>query len=145
MTNLTLKQMQKLGVNNYMSDKEIEKQLAKALNEQQNSLEQGVVEQVKKVQTLDEILKLGGVCKVKVNNKQFSISVITGEQFDEMNRASSLIEEGYEYDKPTTYRYHIKNAHDNYVTVKAKSYTEAQSVIDQIYGKGVYKISASSL
>jgi hypothetical protein len=46
---------------------------------------------------------------------------------------------------PVKYRYHVKTALGNYLFIKAKSYDEAQQVIDSIYSKGLYKVSCSVL
>ena len=40
---------------------------------------------------------------------------------------------------------HIRNSHDNYVTLQSKTYEEAQKVVDSIYGNGVFLVSASNL
>ena len=61
------------------------------------------------------------------------------------NSAVNLIEEGIEYDIVKPYKFHCLTAHDTYLTVKAKDYTEAQILIDNILGKGLYKASASKL
>ena len=142
MKDLSLKQLQDLGVNNFMSDKEIEKTLSKALEEQQASLN---AEKVTKEQTLDKILRDGGDYLLKFEGKKYRIRVLTKQDMNLLDNASSFVEQGIEYDIPKPLRYHVKTAMDNYCTLSAKTYDEAQKVIDFIFGKSVYKVSASKL
>ena len=139
-SNLTLKQMQDLGINKFMNDKEVQTQLGKALLAHEESKQ----EQPSKPNTLEGVLTNGGVIKYKHNNKVYSISVLTASDYGMYERQQMEIEDGVEYSLPPMYKFHIKNALDNRVTVRAKTYTEAQSVVDSIYGKSVYKVSASS-
>ena len=70
MKELSLKQLQDLGVNNFMSDKEIEKTLTKALEEQNTSLH---AEKVTKEQTLEDVLRDGGDYLLKFLVKKMPI------------------------------------------------------------------------
>jgi hypothetical protein len=141
-SDLSLKQLQDFGINNFMSDKEIEKTLTKALEEQQTSLN---AERVTKEQTLEDVLREGGDYLLKFEGKKYRIRVLTKHDMNLLDNASNFVEQGIEYDIPKPLRYHVKTAMDNYCTLSAKSYDEAQQVIDSIYSKGLYKVSCSVL
>ena len=145
MKDLSLKQLQDLGVNNFMSDKEIEKTLTKALDSQQQLLDSPQQDTKPKETTLDGVLKDGGLFTYYYNSKKYKLNVLTKSDMNILDNSSNFVEDGIEYDIVKPYRYHCKNSHDNYVTVKASSYDEAQSIIDDIYSKGLYKVSASAL
>ena len=145
MKELSLKQLQDLGVNNFMSDKEIEKTLSKALEEQQQSLDSQQQNTKPKEITLDSVLKDGGLFTYKLGKKSYKLNVLTKIDMRIIDNIENNAEVGIEYDITKPYRYHIRNSHDHYVTVKAKSYEEAQQVIDSIYSKGLYKVSCSVL
>ena len=145
MKDLTLAQMQSLGINKWMSDKEIEKTLSKALEEQQQSLDSQQQNTKPKEITLAEVLKDGGLFTYSLSGKKYKLNVLTKGDIDILDNSGNYVEDGIEYDIARPYRYSIRNSHDNYVTVKAVSYDEAQSIIDDIYSKGLYKVSASKL
>ena len=142
MKDLSLKQLQELGVHNFMSDKEIEKALSKALEEQQVALN---TDQVVKEKSLEEVLRDGGDYLLKFEGKKYRIRVLTKHDMNLLDNASNFVEQGVEYDIPKPLRYHVKTAMDNYCTLSAKSYDEAQKVIDYIFDKNVYKVSCSVL
>ena len=145
MKELSLKQLQDLGVNNFMSDKEIEKTLTKALEEQQQSLDSPQQDNKLKGTTLDDVLKDGGLFTYSFKGKKYKLNVLTKADMNILDNSINYVEDGVEYDIVKPYRYHCKNSHDNYVTVKAASYDEAQSIIDNIYSKGLYRVSAIAL
>ena len=145
MKELSLKQLQDLGVNNFMSDKEIERTLTRALESQQQSLDSPQEYNKPKETTLDDVLKDGGLFTYSFNGKKYKINVLTKADMNILDNSSNYVEDGVEYDIVKPYRYSIRNSHDNYVTVKASSYDEAQSIIDDIYSKCLYKVSASAL
>lgn len=142
MKDLTLAQMQSLGINKWMSDKEIEKTLSKALEQQQVALN---TEQVAKEKTLDEVLRDGGDYLLKFEGKKYRIRVLTKQDMNLLDNASNFVEQGIEYDIPKPLRYHVKTAMDNYCTLSAKTYDEAQKVIDFIFNKNVYVVSGVKL
>lgn len=142
MKDLSLKQLQELGVHNFMSDKEIEKVLSKALEEQQVALN---TEQAVKEKSLEDVLRDGGDYLLNFDGKKYRIRVLTKQDMNLLDNASNFVEQGIEYDIPKPLRYHVKTAMDNYCTLSAKSYDEAQKVIDFIFGKSVYKVSAIPL
>lgn len=145
MKDLSLKQLQDLGVNNFMSNKEIEKTLTKALESQQKFLDSPQHDNKPKELTLDDVLKYGGLFTYKLGKKSYKLNVLTKIDMCIIDNIENDVEAGVEYDITKAYRYHIRNSHDHYVTVKAKSYEEAQQVIDSIYSKGLYKVSCSVL
>ena len=142
MKDLSLKQLQELGVHNFMSDKEIEKALFKALEEQQVALN---TEQVVKEKTFEEVLRDGGDYLLKFEGKKYRIRVLTKQDMNLLDNASNFVEQGIEHDIPKPLRYHVKTAMDNYCTLSAKSYDEAQKVIDFIFKKNIYTVSCSVL
>ena len=150
--NLTLQQMEKLGLSKWMNEKEREKAVEKALEEQLASLDAQGVEQTKPHTptsltslTLEEVLVSGGLLTYTLNGKKYKLNVLTKSDLAILDNIENNAEAGIEYDITKPYRYHIRNSHDHYVTVKAKSYEEAQQVIDSIYSKGLYKVSCSVL
>lgn len=151
MKDLTLKELNDLGVGNFMNDKEIEKTIAKSLSQQHNLLNtpiEDLPKQSKQV-ILEDVLRDGGLFTYTLNKKKYKINVLTKDDMNILDNSSNYLEDGVgdgvEYDIVKPYRYHCKNSHDNYVTVKAGSYDEAKKVIDSIYGVGLYSVSASNL
>lgn len=142
MKDLSLKQLQELGVHNFMSDKEIDKALSKALEQQKVALN---VEKAVKEKSLEDVLRDGGDYLLNFEGKKYRIRVLTKEDMNLLDNASNFVEQGIEYDIPKPLRYHVKTAMDNYCTLSAKSYDEAQKVIDFIFNKNVYKVSCSVL
>lgn len=144
MKDLSLKQLEGFGVNNFMSDKEIEKTILRALREQQEALNPQTVETPKE-DTLEDVLRDGGLFTYVLNNKKYKLNVLTKDDMNILDNSSNYVEDGVEYNIVKPYRYHCKNSHDNYVTLQSKTYEEAQKVVDSIYSKGLYKVSCSVL
>ena len=142
MNNLTLQQMESLDIGKWMSEVEKERAIAKALKLQAQSLE---TNEVVKNKTLEETLRDGGLFTYTLGKKKYELNVLTKSDLAILDNIENNTESGIEYDITKPYRYHIRNSHDHYVTVKAKSYEEAQQVIDSIYSKGLYKVSCSIL
>lgn len=142
MSNLTLQQMESLDIGKWMSDVEKEKAIAKALEQQTKCLE---TNKVVKKKTLEETLRDGGLFTYTLGKKKYKLNVLTKADLAVLDNIENDLEAGIEYDIPKAYRYHIRNGHDNYLTIRAKSYEEAQQVVDSIYGIGLYSISASNL
>ena len=145
MKDLSLKQLQDLGVNNFMSDKEIEKAISKALEEQQQFLDTPVKDVKQSERTLDDVLVNGGDYTLKFNGKKVKIRVHTPSDLQIRDNAGSYAEQGIEYDIKAPYRFHCYNSHNNLVSISCKNYVEAEEVIAEIYEKGIYKISSSKL
>ena len=142
MNNLTLLKMESLDIGKWMSEVEKEKAIAKALKLQAQSLE---TNEVVKNKTLEETLRDGGLFTYTLGKKKYELNVLTKSDLAILDNIENNTESGIEYDITKPYHYHIRNSHDHYVTVKAKSYEEAQQVIDSIYSKGLYKVSCSVL
>lgn len=143
MNNLTLQQMESLDIGKWMSEIEKEKAIAKALKLQAQSLE--ITNEAVKNKTLEETLRDGGLFTYTLGKKKYKLNVLTKADLAVLDNIENDIEAGIEYDIPKAFRYHIRNGHDNFLTIRAKSYEEAQQVVDSIYGIGLYSISASNL
>ena len=70
-----------------------------------------------------DILTGGGISYYKLNDKWYRVSVCDG-------------------DNDVVLKFRFKDAMGRLVSVSAKSSKEAQSVVDDIYGKGKYIVSA---
>ena len=146
MHNLTLQQMEKLGISKWMNEKERNKAIEKALEEQKELIANDSHKDVfDALRTTDEILVQGGLFNWKFGDRTVRCSVLTPQDMQLLDNIENHVEQGVEYDIVKAYRFHIKNSHGNFVTIKSKTYEEAQQVIDSIYSKGLYKVSASSL
>ena len=147
MNDLTLQQMEKLGISKWMNEKERNKAIEKALEEQKELIANDSHKDVfDDLRTTDEILVQGGLFNLKLGDRIVRCSVLTPQDMQLLDNISNDVEQGVEYkDLPIKYRYHVKTALGNYLFIKAKSYEEAQQVIDSIYSKGLYKVSCSVL
>lgn len=147
MNNLTLQQMEKLGLSKWMNEKELTKAIEKALEEQKELIANDSHKEVfDALRTTDEILVKGGLFTWKLGDRTVRCSVLTPQDMQLLDNISNDVEQGIEYKElPVKYRYHVKTALGNYLFIKAKSYDEAQQVIDSIYSKGLYKVSCSVL
>ena len=86
------------------------------------------------------VLSEGGSTHFKLNGKWYAISVLSQKEL------SLFEDEDAEYqDLPKKHKFHIRNAFGDYVFVKASIYMDAQAVIDSLFGKGMYKVSASNV
>lgn len=143
MSNLTLKQMQEVGIDKWMSDQEIVKQLSQALEEQQSLL--NTSPKKKGDLTLDEVLRDGGATVYSHNDNKYRISVLTPDQVQVYDNLNSYTEQGYEVSLPPLYKFHIRTSLGNLFTVKCATYQIAQDIVDEVFGKSRYKVSASKL
>ena len=143
MNNLTLQQMEKLGISKWMNDQEIEKQLSQALGEQQSLL--NTAPKKKGDLTLDEVLRDGGATVYSHNDNKYHISVLTPDQVQVYDNLNSYMEQGYEVSLPPLYKFHIRTSLGNLFTVKCATYQIAQEIVDEAFGKSRYKVSASKL
>ena len=147
MNNLSLKQLEGFGVNNFMSDKEVQKAIDKALEEQKELIANDSHKDVfDALRTTDEILVKGGLFTWKLGDRNVRCSVLTPQDMQLLDNISNDVEQGVEYkDLPVKYRYHVKTALGNYLFIKAKSYDEAKKVVDSILGIGLYSQSAGNI
>ena len=132
--------MQDLGMNQYFSDKEVEKHITKALQEQEK-----LVEDTPKIITLDDVLTYGGVYRYKHSGKNIKLSVLTQDELSLLENIDNLNEQGIEYDLPTKYKFHCMLANGNRLFVRAKDYIEAQAIVDELLGSKLYKVSCSKI
>ena len=143
---LTLKQMQDMGMSAFFSDKEIDKQIQQALEKQKLSLKFYELKesQTKKEQySIDYILTHGGKVKHTLNGVKYSISVLTPQDLELLDNKDFYKEDGIEYELPTKYKFSCRIANGNTLTVKAKDYTTAQNVVNDIVGGALYRVSCS--
>jgi len=143
---LTLKQMQDMGMSAFFSDKEVEKQIQQALDKQKLALDflslktkQSKIEQ----HSLDYILTNGGKTKHTFEGVKYSISVLTYQDLNLIDNSSIYKDDGIEYELPTKYKFSCRIANGNMLTVKAKDYTTAQNVVNDIVGGALYRVSCS--
>lgn len=109
-------------------DKEISDKIEAMLNEQNRLLNEGCVNNTTKVKKEwnENVLMDGGVSYYKLNDKWYRVSVCDG-------------------DNDVVLKFKFKDAMGRLVSVSTKSIKEAQSVIDDIFGKGKYTVSACCL
>ena len=113
-------------------EKEITARIQAMLDEQKRLLGEGLdiskdgdIVKVKK-EWNDDVLTEGGISYYKLNNKWYKISVCDG-------------------DNDVILKFKIKTALDKTLSVSAKTLKEAQSVVDDLFGKGKYIVSACCL
>ena len=111
---------------------EISVKIQAMIDEQKRLLDEGLdinddgdVIKVKK-EWDETILDVGGVSYYKLNNKWYRVSVCNN-------------------DNDIVLKFKIKSALGKTLSVSARTYQEAQSVIDDIFGKGKYIVSACCL
>ena len=109
-------------------EKEIVDKIQAMINEQHRLLNEECVNNTIKVKKEwnDGILTEGGVSYYRLNNKWYKVSVCDG-------------------DNDVVLKFKIKTALDKTLSVSAKTLKEAQSVVDDIFGKGKYIVSACCL
>ena len=137
---LSLKQIESTGLINWLNDQEIEKAINDALQEQQGLLNAPK----KKLDTLDYILANGGKTKIEYNGEKYSVSCLTPEQLQQKDNLSNYVEQGYEVEIPTIYKFWVRTALGVVFSIQAQTYTIAQEVVDSVFGKR-YSVSASKL
>ena len=110
-------------------EKEIATKIQAMLDEQKRLLNEGLdvnkdgdIVKVKK-EWNEDILTDGGISYYKLNGRWYRVSVCDG-------------------DNDVILKFRFKDAIGRWVSVSAKSIKEAQSVVDDIYGKGKYTVSA---
>ena len=113
-------------------DKDIIARIQAMIDEQKRLLGEGLdiskdgdIIKVKK-EWDENILTDGGVSYYKLNDKWYRVSVCNG-------------------DNDIILKFKIKTALDKTLSVSAKSIKEAQSVVDDLFGKGKYIVSACCL
>ena len=106
-------------------EKEIVAKIQAMLDEQNSLLNEVCVNNAVKVKKEwnEEILDIGGVSYYKLNDKSYKVSVCDG-------------------DNDVVLKFKFKDALGRLVSISAKSIKEAQSVVDDIFGKHKYTVSA---
>ena len=111
-------------------EKEIAAKIKAMLDEQRRLLGEGLdiskdgdIVKVKK-EWNENVLTDGGISYYKLNNKWYRVSVCNN-------------------DNDIVLKYWFKNALGVKVSVSTKTLKEAQSVVDDLFGKGKYNLSAS--
>jgi hypothetical protein len=117
-----------LGFKKQLEDKATDEKIAKMLAEQSDILNKNVVKQSSPKKWFDEsVLSNGGNTHYKLNDKWYRISV------DSKNDV--------EY---TQFKFHTTTALGYVLYISAKTYKDAQGVVDDIFGKkGLYLVSAT--
>ena len=114
-----------LQVKQENKEKEISDKIEAMLNEQNRLLNEGCVNNTTKVKKEwnDGILTDGGVSYYRLNDKSYKVSVCDG-------------------DNDVVLKFKFKDALGRWVSVSARALKEAQAVVNDIYGKGKYIVSA---
>ena len=117
-----------IGFKKQLEDKARDEKIAKMLAEQSDILNKGVVKQPSPKKWFDEsVLSNGGNTHYKLNNKWYRISVDSKSDV--------------EY---TQFKFHTTTALGYVLYISAKTYKDAQDVVDDIFGKkGLYLVSAT--
>ena len=110
-------------------EKDITAKIQAMIDEQKRLLNEGLdiskdgdIVKVKK-EWNEDILTDGGISYYKLNDKWYRVSVCDG-------------------DNDVVLKFKFKDAMDRLVSISAKSIKEAQSVVDDIFGKHKYAVSA---
>ena len=118
-----------LGFKKQLEDKATDEKIAKMLAEQSDILNKGVSKDTKSAKKwFDEsVLSNGGNTHYKLNDKWYRISVDSKSDV--------------EY---TQFKFHTTTALGYVLYISAKTYKDAQDVVDDIFGKkGLYLVSAT--
>ena len=117
-----------MGFKKQLEDKATDEKIAKMLAEQSDILNKGVVKQPSPKKWFDEsVLPNGGNTHYKLNDKWYRISVDSKSDV--------------EY---TQFKFHTTTALGYVLYISAKTYKDAQDVVDGIFGKkGLYLVSAT--
>ena len=120
-----------MGFKKQLEDKATNEKIAKMLAEQSDILNKGTSEDVntpKAKKWFDEsVLSTGGNTHYKINDKWYRISVDSKSDV--------------EY---TQFKFHTTTALGYVLYISAKTYKDAQDVVDDIFGKkGLYLVSAT--
>ena len=116
------------AVKKQLEDKATDEKIAKMLAEQSDILNKNVVKEAKAKKWFDEsVLSNGGNTHYKLNDKWYRISVDSKSDV--------------EY---TQFKFHTTTALGYVLYISAKTYKDAQDVVDGIFGKkGLYLVSAT--
>ena len=117
-----------MGFKKQLEDKATDEKIAKMLAEQSDILNKNTSKEAKAKKWFDEsVLSNGGNTYYKLNDKWYRISVDSKSDV--------------EY---TQFKFHTTTALGYVLYISAKTYKDAQDVVDDIFGKkGLYLVSAT--
>lgn len=117
-----------LGFKKQLEDKATDEKIAKLLAEQSDILNKNVTKQPTPKKWFDEsVLSNGGNTHYKLKDKWYRISVDSKSDI-----------------KYTQFKFHTTTALGYVLYISAKTYKDAQDVVDDIFGKkGLYSVSAT--
>ena len=116
-----------LGFKKQLEDKATDEKIAKMLAEQADIINKEVVKTKPKKWFDESVLSNGGNTHYKLNDKWYRISV------------DSKSDVGY-----TQFKFHTTTALGYVLYISAKTYKDAQDVVDDLFGKkGLYLVSAT--
>ena len=117
-----------MGFKKQLEDKATDEKIAKMLAEQADILNKSVSKKAKPKKWFDEsVLSNGGNTHYKLNDKWYRISVDSKSDV--------------EY---TQFKFHTTTALGYVLYISAKTYKDAQDVVDDLFGKkGLYSVSAT--
>ena len=117
-----------MGFKKQLEDKATDEKIAKMLAEQSDILNKHVAKSATPKKWFDEsVLSNGGNTHYKLNDKWYRISVDSKSDV--------------EY---TQFKFHTTTALGHVLYISAKTYKDAQDVVDDIFGKkGLYLVSAT--
>ena len=117
-----------MGFKKQLEDKATDEKIAKMLAEQSDILNKNLAKQPKPKKWFDKsVLSNGGNTHYKLNDKWYRISVDSKSDV--------------EY---TQFKFHTTTALGYVLYISAKTYKDAQDVVDDIFGKkGLYLVSAT--
>ena len=117
-----------LGFKKQLEDKATDEKIAKMLAEQADILNKSAAKESKAKKWFDEsVLSNGGNSHYKLNDKWYRISVDSNSDV-----------------KYTQFKFHTTTALGYVLYISAKTYKDAQDVVDDIFGKkGLYLVSAT--
>lgn len=90
------------------------------------------------------VLMYGGVTHYFYNGVWYNISVYTPQDLKSSEYLTDA-DNDVVLDLPPKYKYHVRNAHGNYVFFKTKERDDAQKISDSMFGKGKYTVSSSKI
>lgn len=140
--NFSLKRIQDSGLGKHLNDKEAQRTINEKLEEQKKLLEEPEKITAK---DLDTVLIKGGKWVYRLGGKKYKISVLTPSDMHIMDNIDTYTEQGLTYNIPPMYKFHLTTALGNKLFVQAKTHIEAQAIVDAIFGKSRYRISASKI
>lgn len=140
--NFSLKRIQDSGLGKHLNDKEAQRTINEKLEEQKKLLEEPENIAAK---DLDTVLVKGGKWVYRLGGKKYKISVLTPSDMHIMDNIDTYTEQWLTYNIPQMYKFHLTTALGNKLFVQAKTHIEAQAIVDAIFGKNRYRISASKI